>query len=235
MPTKDDAATSEKQYLIDELDSRNSWRVFRILAEFVDGFEEMTEHTRAVSLFGSARTKPDDPMYHLAEELGRRFAELGYAVLTGGGPGLMEAANKGASEAGGVSIGLNIELPFEQESNPYANIQVSFRYFFVRKFMLVKYAQAFVILPGGFGTFDEFFESLMLIQTRKIKPFPVVLVGSEYWAGLTKWVREVPLAHANISPEDPDLFTVLDDPAEIVDYVANWDPTQSPIHDPEDP
>ncbi len=221
-------ASPERQYLIDEMDARNSWRMFRILAEFVEGFEELTIHSPAVSIFGSARTKPADPVYGLAEDLGRRFAQNGYAVLTGGGPGIMEAANKGAFEAGGTSIGLNIELPFEQRSNPYANVQLSFRYFFVRKFMLVRYAQAFVILPGGFGTLDEFFEALMLIQTHKIKPFPVVLVGSAYWTGLVDWIREFPLKQGNISPTDPDLFVVLDDAQEVVRYVMDWDPAKSP-------
>ena len=225
MQTPDDECPcAEQQYLINELNAQNAWRVFRILAEFVEGFEEMTLHPPAVTIFGSARTAPGDPMYQLAEDLGRRFANRGYAVLTGGGPGIMEAANKGAHEAGGTSIGLNIELPHEQKPNPYANVQVSFRYFFVRKFMLVKYAQAFVILPGGFGTFDEFFESLMLIQTQKIRPFPVVLVNSAYWQGLVDWIREFPLAQGKISPEDPGLFTVLDDPEEIIDYVTQWRP-----------
>lgn len=218
----DECPCAQQQYVINELNAENAWRVFRILAEFVEGFEEMTLHPPAVTIFGSARTASDDPMYQLAENLGRRFAQRGYAVLTGGGPGIMEAANKGAHEAGGTSIGLNIELPHEQKPNPYANVQVSFRYFFVRKFMLVKYAQAFVILPGGYGTLDEFFESLMLIQTQKIRPFPVVLVNREYWSGLIEWIHNFPLAQGKISAEDPDRFVVLDEPEEIVEYVAQW-------------
>lgn len=221
-------ARPARQFLIDEMDAQNSWRMFRILAEFVEGFEELTVHSPAVSIFGSARTQPAEPGYGLAEELGRRFAQSGYAVLTGGGPGIMEAANKGAYEAGGTSIGLNIELPFEQRPNPYANVQVTFRYFFVRKFMLVRYAQAFVILPGGFGTLDEFFEALMLIQTHKIKPFPVVLVGKDYWTGLLDWIRARPLEHGNIAPTDPDLFVVLDEAEAVVRYVTDWDPAKSP-------
>jgi uncharacterized protein (TIGR00730 family) len=192
------------------------WRVLRIQAEFVEGFGLLADLPRAVSVFGSARTKPDDPSYAAGVELGAALAEAGYAVITGGGPGAMEAANKGACEAGGMSVGLGIELPFEQELNEWVDVGISFRYFFVRKTMFVKYAQAFVILPGGFGTLDELFEALTLVQTTKVTRFPVILFGTAYWAGLMDWIRGTLADHAMISPKDLDLITVTDDVAEAV-------------------
>lgn len=197
-----------------------SWRVFRIMSEFVEAIETMARVGNAVSVFGSARLKPDDPNYQLAVECGRKLVERDYAVVTGGGPGIMEAANKGAIEAGGTSIGLNIALPMEQTPNPYQNVELDFRYFFIRKVMFVKYACGFIIFPGGFGTMDEFFESLTLMQTLKIPPFPVVLVGTSFWGGLLDWMRAT-LAeeYKTISPEDFDLFTVTDDLDEAVNVV----------------
>jgi len=213
---KERARNDEQQYLVDAIKAGESWRMFRILAEFVEGFEELGKIYPAVSMFGSARAQPGDPIYQKAEAIARKCAEHGYAVITGGGGGVMEAANKGAAEAGGVSVGLNIELPFEQVPNSYANVRLSFRYFFVRKVMFVKYAQAYIILPGGFGTLDELFESITMIQTRKIKPFPVFLVDSSYWGGLMDWIRSTLLAQDKISPEDLEIFRIMDDPDQIV-------------------
>jgi uncharacterized protein (TIGR00730 family) len=207
---------SSKQYLINETTVEDSWRLFHIMAEFTIGFETLADCLPAVSVFGSTRVKPEDEVYQKAERIGRLLAESGFAVITGGGPGVMEAANKGAASAGGKSVGLNIQLPFEQKSNPYANIPLSFRYFFVRKVMFVKYAMAFIILPGGFGTMDELMESVTLIQTRRIRPFPVILVGTDYWKGLLKWVREVVLKEGKISSEDMDIFQIIDEPKEII-------------------
>ena len=207
---------SSKQYLINEETVENSWRLFHIMAEFVEGFEALSDCHPAVSIFGSTRVKPGDEVYQQAERIGRLLAENKFSVITGGGPGVMEAANKGAAEAGGKSVGLNIQLPFEQKPNPYANIPLSFRYFFVRKVMFVKYAMAFIILPGGFGTMDELMESVTLIQTRRIKPFPVILVGKDYWKGFLRWVKEVVLKEGKISPEDMDIFHLIDEPEEIV-------------------
>ncbi|OLT53371.1 TIGR00730 family Rossman fold protein [Cellulosimicrobium sp. CUA-896] len=196
------------------------WRVMRIQSEFVEGFGALAELGPAVSVFGSARTGPDHPDYALAEEVGRRLVAEGYAVITGGGPGIMEAANKGAAEAGGTSVGLGIELPFEQGMNPWVNLGVNFRYFFARKTMFVKYAQGFVVLPGGFGTFDELFEALTLVQTHKITEFPLALVGSDYWGGLLEWARTAVVDRGMIHPADLDLVHLCDDPAEAVDYVC---------------
>jgi uncharacterized protein (TIGR00730 family) len=207
---------SSKQYLINEETVENSWRLFHIMAEFVEGFEALSDCHPAVSIFGSTRVRPGDEVYQQAERIGRLLAENKFSVITGGGPGVMEAANKGAAEAGGKSVGLNIQLPFEQKPNPYANIPLSFRYFFVRKVMFVKYAMAFIILPGGFGTMDELMESVTLIQTRRIKPFPVILVGKDYWKGFLRWVKEVVLKEGKISPEDMDIFHLIDEPEEIV-------------------
>ncbi len=207
---------TDKQYVIDEITIQDSWRLFRIMAEFVDGFETLSKYHPAVTIFGSTRIKPGDEVYRKAEQIGRLLAENGFSVITGGGPGVMEAANKGASAAGGKSIGLNIELPSEQKPNPYANITLSFRYFFVRKVMFVKYAMAYIILPGGFGTMDELLESVTLIQTHKIKPFPVILVGSKYWKGLLDWIKEVVLKEGKISPADRDIFQLIDEPEEII-------------------
>jgi uncharacterized protein (TIGR00730 family) len=196
------------------------WRVMRIQSEFVEGFGALAELGPAVSVFGSARTRPDHPDYALAEDVGRRLVAEGFAVITGGGPGIMEAANKGAYEAGGTSVGLGIELPFEQGMNPYVNLGVNFRYFFARKTMFVKYARGFVVLPGGFGTFDELFEALTLVQTHKITEFPLALVGSDYWGGLLEWARSAVVDRGMISAQDVDLLHVCDDPAEAVAYVC---------------
>jgi uncharacterized protein (TIGR00730 family) len=192
------------------LDS-DPWRSLRILSEFVEGFDALAGIDRAVTIFGSARTKEDDPYYEKARQLAGLIAREGFAVITGGGPGIMEAANRGAHEAGGLSIGCNIELPHEQSVNPYVDLAVEFRYFFARKVMFVKYADAFAIFPGGFGTLDELFESLTLIQTGKIRHFPVVLVGKSYWAGLIAWLKSEPLAHGAIQAEDLELLTATDD------------------------
>lgn len=207
------------QYPIEEVTVNEAWRVFRIMAEFIDGFEVLGKIPPAISIFGSTRTRPQDEYYQKAEETARRLAREGYAIVTGGGPGIMEAANKGAMEAKGVSVGMNIELPQEQKPNRYVETYLSFRYFFVRKVMFVKYAVAFIIFPGGFGTLDEFFEPLQLIQTHKIKPFPLILVGKEYWKGLGDWIREVLLARGKISPEDVNLFCILEEPEEIVNFI----------------
>jgi uncharacterized protein (TIGR00730 family) len=194
----------------------DAWRALRITGEFIEGFDTLARLGEAVSVFGSARTSPDHPMYRLARTLGRRLAEVGYTVITGGGPGTMEAANRGAREGGGVSVGCTIELPHEQASNPYLDIEVRFRYFFVRKMMFVKYAQGFVIFPGGFGTFDELFEALTLVQTGKIDHFPIVLVGSTYWQPVLDWLKGVVVDEAYIDPTDVGLTTVCDDADEIV-------------------
>jgi uncharacterized protein (TIGR00730 family) len=192
------------------------WRVLRIQSEFVEGFGLLSELPRAVSVFGSARTPADHPHYAAGVAIGAALAQAGYAVITGGGPGAMEAANRGACEAGGLSVGLGIELPFEQELNEWVDVGITFRYFFVRKTMFVKYAQAFVILPGGFGTLDELFEALTLVQTRKVTRFPVILVGRDYWSGLLTWIRDTMAATGTISPGDLDLVTVTDDVGEVI-------------------
>jgi uncharacterized protein (TIGR00730 family) len=199
------------------------WRVLRIQSEFVEGFGLLAELPRAVSVFGSARTRRDHPFYAAGVEVGARLARAGYAVITGGGPGAMEAANRGASEAGGLSVGLGIELPFEQELNEWVDVGISFRYFFVRKTMFVKYAQAFVILPGGFGTLDELFESLTLVQTRKVTRFPVILYGSEYWSGMIEWIRATMVPAGTINEADLELLTVTDDIGEIITVIQASD------------
>jgi uncharacterized protein (TIGR00730 family) len=199
------------------------WRVLRIQSEFVEGFGMLAELGPSIAVFGSARTKPDDPMYKLAERMGRALVECGYAVITGGGPGIMEAANKGADEAGGVSVGLGIELPFEQGLNQHVDIGINFRYFFARKTMFVKYAQGFVVLPGGFGTFDELFEALTLIQTRKVTSFPLVLMGSDYWSGLIDWLRNTVLPDGKIKPADLDMLQITDDVDEAVKIIRTSD------------
>ncbi|MFZ5572099.1 MAG: TIGR00730 family Rossman fold protein [Thermodesulfobacteriota bacterium] len=206
----------EKQFLIDELKVEESWRLFKILGEFVEGIESLHDIGPAVSIFGSARIKPKDPVYKKTEALASLLAQNGFCVITGGGGGVMEAANKGAAAAGGKSIGLNIVLPFEQKPNPYANLQLEFKYFFIRKVMFVKYAQAYIIMPGGLGTLDELFEAVTLIQTRRIKPFPVILVGSDHWSGLMDWIKAQLISHQLISKEDLDIFQILDEPEEIV-------------------
>ena len=195
------------------------WRVLRITGEFVEGFDTLAKLGPAVTLFGSARTKPDHPHYAAARETARLLAESGLAVITGGGPGIMEAGNRGAQEGGGLSVGLGVELPFEQGPNRYVEVAVNFHYFFVRKTMFVKYAQAFVIFPGGFGTLDEFFEALTLIQTGKVRHFPVILFGSDYWGGLLAWMRDTQLADGKISSADLDLITLSDSPQEACDLI----------------
>ena len=197
-------------------DHRDSWRIFRIIAEFVDGFETMARVPRAVSVFGSARTRPKHEEYEAAVECGRLLAENQLAVITGGGPGVMEAANKGAYEAGGVSVGLNILLPHEQVANRYQTVSLNFNYFYARKVCFVKYASGFILFPGGYGTLDETFETLTLIQTLKVQPFPVVLVDSKYWSGLVKWVRDELVSGGYIDAEDAEIFRVVDTPAEAV-------------------
>jgi uncharacterized protein (TIGR00730 family) len=192
------------------------WRVLRIQSEFVEGFGALAELGAAVSVFGSARIGHDDPFYALGEQLGRRLAQAGFAVITGGGPGAMEAANKGALEAGGTSVGLGIELPFEAGMNEWVDVGVNFRYFFARKTMFVKYAQGFVVMPGGFGTLDELFEALTLVQTQKVTSFPIVLVGTDYWGGLVDWIRSTMLAEGKIRADDLDMFCLTDDVDEVV-------------------
>lgn len=206
----------EKQFLIDDLKLGESWRLFKIMGEFVEGVEGLHDLGPAVSIFGSARTQPDDPQYKKAEALAALFVKNGFGVITGGGGGIMAAANKGAAEAGGPSVGLNIRLPYEQKPNDYATIQMEFKYFFIRKVMFIKYAAAYVVLPGGFGTLDELFEVMTLVQTRRIRPFPIILVGSDYWAGLLGWIRQQLLSHAHISPQDLDIIQIMDDPEKIV-------------------
>jgi uncharacterized protein (TIGR00730 family) len=209
----------EKQFLIDDLKLGEAWRLFKIMGEFVEGVENLHEIGPAVSFFGSARVKPEDPVYRLTENIAALFVKNNFSVITGGGGGVMEAANKGAADAGGTSIGLNIILPFEQKPNPYANIKLEFKYFFIRKVMFVKYALAYIIMPGGFGTLDELFEAVTLIQTHRIKPLPVIMVGSEYWSGLIDWIKGRMLVESRISPEDFDILQVMDAPEEIVKYV----------------
>ena len=211
--------------MIDMVDNpvQDLWRIFRVMAEFTEGFEELASVGPAVSIFGSARTKPEDPYYKLAEQTASGLVNAGFAVITGGGGGIMEAANKGAADADGQSIGLNIELPMEQTPNEYQNISLDFRYFFVRKVMFLKYAHGFIVFPGGFGTMDEFFESLVLIQTLKQATFPVILMCSDYWAGLIEWLRTKMLdEHKYISPEDMDVFTMVDDVQTAVKIIKDF-------------
>jgi uncharacterized protein (TIGR00730 family) len=196
------------------------WRVMRIQSEFIEGFGSLAELGAAISVFGSARTPADDPLYQTAVRLGSALVGAGYGVITGGGPGIMEAANKGATEAGGVSVGLGIELPFEQGLNPYVDLGINFRYFFVRKTMFVKYAQGFVVFPGGFGTLDELFEALTLVQTGKVTQFPIVLMGSEYWRGLLVWLQDTVAAEKKIAAVDLDLLTVTDDVDAAIDFIV---------------
>jgi uncharacterized protein (TIGR00730 family) len=209
----------EKQFLVNDLNIGEAWRLFKIIGEFVEGVDALHEIGPAVSFFGSARVKPADSIYKKTEQLARLFVENNFAVITGGGGGVMEAANKGAAEAGGTSVGLNIILPHEQKPNPFANIKIGFKYFFIRKVMFVKYATAYIILPGGFGTLDELFEAVTLIQTHRILPFPLILVGSEYWAGLVDWIKEKLLVEKRISPQDIEILQIMDDPEEIVKAV----------------
>jgi uncharacterized protein (TIGR00730 family) len=204
---------------MDERKLAEAWRVMRIQSELVDGIEKLIKLGHAVSIYGSARLGPDSPYYQLAQRLGQMFSARGLTVITGGGPGIMEAANRGAYEEKGVSVGLNITLPEEQSNNRYQDVSLSFRYFFVRKFMFVKHAVGFVILPGGFGTLDELFEALTLVQTEKVRPFPIVLIGSSYWSGLMNWLRETMLAHHCIHAEDLDLIKVVDSAEAAVEIV----------------
>jgi uncharacterized protein (TIGR00730 family) len=208
------------------------WRVMRIQSEFVEGFGALAELGRAVSVFGSARIQPDDPTYELGRVIGRRLAQAGYAVITGGGPGAMEAVNRGAAEGGGVSVGLGIELPFEQGMNEYVDLGVNFRYFFARKTMFVKYAEGFVVLPGGFGTLDELFEALTLVQTQKVTSFPIVLLGRSYWSGLIDWLRDSAQYSGTIGPKDLDLLTLTDDVDEALRTILD---ANDPLDRPTDP
>jgi hypothetical protein len=208
------------KYLLNAMESGDTWRLFRILAEFVEGFDTLSSlGCPAVSIFGSARTPEDHKDYKLTRTIATRLAEHDYGIITGGGPGIMEAANRGAADADGVSIGLNIDLPFEQHSNQYVNLPLDFRYFFVRKVMFIKYSMAFICMPGGFGTLDELFESLTLIQTHKIKPFPIILVGSSFWSGLLDWIRDQMISNNKIDKTDMLLFEVLDDVDDIVNFI----------------
>jgi uncharacterized protein (TIGR00730 family) len=208
-----------------QIKGENAWTMFKVIAEFVDGFESLNRIGPCISIFGSARTKADSPHYQTAVKIAQKLTDAGFGIITGGGPGIMEAANKGASLQGGVSVGLNIDLPFEQSHNPYIDNDknLNHRYFFVRKVMFVKYAQGFVVLPGGFGTLDEAFEVLTLIQTKKITPVPVILVGSAFWTGLKEWITNVMLEkESNIHPNDLDLIPIMDDPEDVVKYINDF-------------
>ncbi|MBW1650150.1 MAG: TIGR00730 family Rossman fold protein [Deltaproteobacteria bacterium] len=211
----------EKQYVINNLRNDESWRMFKIIGEFTDGIEALHDLGPAVSIFGSARTKKGAPFYKKAEEIAYLFAKNKFAVITGGGGGIMEAANKGASDAKGASVGLNILLPFEEISNKYSNIKIDFKYFFIRKVMFIKYAMAYIIMPGGLGTMDELFEAVTLIQTQRIKPFPVILVGTEYWKGLVEWMQDQMLSCGNVVVKDIENFKIMDDPEQIVKTIKD--------------
>jgi uncharacterized protein (TIGR00730 family) len=208
-----------------EIHTTDSWRVFKIISELVEGFEKLARIGPCVSVFGSARTRPDNKYYILAEDISFKLTQKGYGVITGGGPGIMEAANKGAARGKGKSVGINIDLPFEQHPNPYIDSDklITFDHFFVRKVMFMKYAQGFIVLPGGFGTFDELFEAITLIQTRKIGKFPIILVGKKYWGGLLTWIKEEMMAEEhNVTPENMDIFTLVDTSDEAVDYIVKF-------------
>jgi len=233
------AATSDERLLEKRgrpafLDT-DTWRTLRILSEFVDGFEALADVGAAVTVFGSARSQPGEPTYELARTVGRLLAEAGFAVITGGGPGAMEAANRGCQEGGGLSIGCNIELPHEQILNPYLDVSIEFRYFFARKTMFVKYADAFVILPGGLGTLDELFEALTLIQTGKIRHFPVVLMGKGYWGGLVEWMRSTQVPAGTIAADDLNLFRMTDDPAEAIAIILAYSDAPADMPTVEEP
>ncbi|HME42219.1 MAG TPA: TIGR00730 family Rossman fold protein [Syntrophorhabdales bacterium] len=212
----------EKQYMLDYITLKDSWRLFHIMAEFVEGFDSLADVQPAVTVFGSARAKKGDQLYNTAYELAKVLARNKFNLITGGGPGVMEAVNKGAKEEGVKSIGINIELPYEQKPNPFITVPLSFKYFFVRKVMFVKYAIAYVVLPGGFGTLDEFFEALTLVQTNKIRPFPVILVGSDFWNSLIEWMEKSMLAWGTVSKEEMTIFRVMDDPEEIAAYIKKF-------------
>jgi len=207
-----------------EIKSNDSWAIFKIMGEFVNGFEAMSRIGPCVSIFGSARTKPEDHYYKLTVDIAESIVEHGYGVITGGGPGIMEAGNKGAHNAGGTSVGLNIDLPFEQHDNPYIDPDkvLDFDYFFVRKVMFVKYSQGFVVMPGGFGTLDELFEAMTLIQTHKIETFPIILVGSKFWRGLMNWIKSTLLEEGNISPDDLDLIHLVDTADEVIEILDSF-------------
>jgi len=229
-------ATQDEQLLEsprpDEFKHTDPWRVFRIMGEFVEGFDELATLSRGIAIFGSARTLPDDPEYKAAQETAALLAAQGFAVITGGGPGIMEAANRGAFDAGGLSIGCNIELPFEQKPNAYQTLSLTFKYFFVRKMMFVKYSLAFIIFPGGFGTLDELFEALTLIQTHKIRNFPIVLFGTKYWSGMLDWLREVVLHEGKIAEHDLAMFHITDSPAEVVEIVTRSQSSLTELDNP---
>jgi len=211
----------EKQYLIDEMELSESWRLFKIIGEFVEGVETMYDLGPAVTIFGSARIKPDHPYYQMTEKIAAMLVNNGFAIITGGGGGIMEAANKGAAENKGKSVGMNILLPMEQKPNPYANIRLQFHYFFVRKVMFVKYALAYIIMPGGFGTLDELFEAVTLIQTHRVKPLPVILFGSQYWSGLIDWIKARLVDQKMISPNDLNILHMTDDMDELLKIVKS--------------
>ena len=212
----------EKQYVVDALSKEESWRIFRIMAEFVESIEVLSNVHNAVTIFGSARLKPEDKYYQMAEKLGQLLVQNGFSVITGGGPGIMEAANKGVAEAGGQSVGMNIKLPFEQKPNPYANLQLDYKYFFIRKVMFVKYAVAYVIMPGGYGTMDELFEALTLIQTKRVRSFPLILMGREYWQGLLDWLKNSMQQKNMILPCDIEMIQIIDDPEEVVKHIKKY-------------
>jgi len=209
----------EKHYIIEDFALGETWRIFKIIGEFVDGIEKLHNLGPAVSIFGSARALPEDPFYQKAKEIAEKFVKSKFAVITGGGGGIMEAANQGAYEAGGKSVGLNIQIPSEQIPNQFANIKMEYKYFFIRKFMFIKYAMAYIIMPGGFGTLDELFEAVTLIQTKRIKPFPVILVGSDYWSGLIDWVKKQMLATKKINEDDLEILQIIDDPDDVIKAV----------------
>ncbi len=225
MSERENTYFSDKRNEWKKRSMNNSWTVFKVMAEFVEGFEKMSEIGPCVSIFGSARTKPGTKYYDLARDIAQKLTDSGFGIITGGGPGIMEAGNRGAKDTGGPSVGLNIELPFEQQPNSFIDKDksIDFNYFFVRKVMFVKFAQGFVVLPGGFGTLDELFESLTLIQTHKIAQFPVILVGSDFWGGLVDWIKEVLLEkEGNISAKDMDLFQIVDTPEEVVEAINKF-------------
>ena len=207
------------EYVLESLTIHDSWRLFKIISEVVEGFETLSHTRRCVSIFGSARVKPSDPLYEETSELAAKLVKAGYGVITGGGPGLMEAGNKGALEAGGTSVGLHIHLPHEQKSNEFTNVECEFRYFFLRKLMFIKYAQAYVVMPGGIGTLDELFEAFVLVQTNRIQPFPIILYKSEFWNGLLEWILDTMVPKGFFNEDEFSYITVLDNPDDVVKYI----------------